>query len=189
LPILTTNGIIKLQIIRLILGEYMKAYFARQRIGIGGGEFEGGMQINSNNPYELLDRTYATADTSSFKNGVQLTHAINNPDRPICVAMTQNEVRRIVSEGWEGRQKDMNTWLDSLDDDTLVVLEPYGHDLKPSKRNTKYLPDLAESGEEFPEIENSNTWPNMFGKSGGEITKITPFHDHFDAIVESLNGN
>jgi len=171
----------------LIFEENMKAYNASQRIGQGGGEFESSGSAQANNPYELLDKAFAPIDLSDLENGAELTHLMNEPKTPICIAMTQEEARSIVKDGPDIRHTDMFRWLDSLDEDTLVVLEPYGHDLKPDKRNNEYLPDLAESGKDFPEIENSNTYPNMFGKSKGEITKITPIHNHFDAILKKVH--
>lgn len=143
----------------------MKAYYVRQRVSPSGFEKEVSEPFAPGNPFEVLDRTYATADLSDVKNSAELIFKINNPANPVCIAMMVEELREIVNKGPEGRREDMGRFLSSLKEDNLVALEPYGSDIDRSKQNREYLPDLALSGKDFPEIVNERIVPLLFAKT------------------------
>ena len=164
--------------------QTMKAYYVRQRIGSGGSEGkESSSLADKTNPYEVLDRAYAPANLGEVENGAQLVNRINNPQNPICIAMTVEEAGEVVREGPEIRHKDMGRFFSSLAERSLVVLEPYGSDVDRSKRNSEYLPDLALSGKEFPEIEDVSVSPQIFGKTGlissQEEASMVPFPQNY----------
>lgn len=164
----------------------MNAYNVTQRISPPAGETEAQGTLGVTSPFDILGRTYMRTDLRNTTGGAQLVALINNPQKPVCVAMTREEARKIVAEGLEGRREDLSVWLDSLDPDTLVVLEPFGNDLEQEGRNTEYLLDLVNSGKDFPKIRNTGTWPVYFGKKGGETVTIVPAPDHFDLIANQL---
>lgn len=161
----------------------MQAYYVNQRIDASpGGEAGKEGQQPILNPFELLGNSYQPADLNQTLNGFQLMCEVNDPDNPIAIAMTLGEAREIFERGPEIRHDDARSFFSQADPNSLVVVEPVG--VSSIETHHEYLPDLARSGKNFPEITDAYVWPVMFTKNlDGETVDIVPMPDHYDVIL------
>ncbi len=163
----------------------MQAYYVGRRINPSpGGEVEPPPPLIKN-PFEQLSACYEPADLNHLTSGQELFRTINNGSNPVAIAMSVDEAKEVFENGPANRHDDSKRFFATLDPNQLVVLTPIG--LSPIKSHKEYLPDLARSGANFPNIKDELTLPTMLAKNlNGETVEISPMPDHHDIILSML---
>lgn len=150
----------------------MKTYSVRHRVsGSGLRSIEG--ERKSTEAVDSLDSYFAKGDIDALlsHDPNYLKFVMNSSENPQCIAMTFEEATHINRSLDNGVvDADFESYLNKLDSKNLVTLQPYGSSSDRTRRNTKYIIDLAKSGEDFPKIKRDAHVIDVafFGKASGE---------------------